>query len=90
MSINMTFKRTEISISAEGTMVGIIQLVLRGTETKWHCSLHYCSAACSDNEITGLGEGGQKFWGCVVNNDYMSHRFQIKYLSMQKSMVMVS
>jgi hypothetical protein len=70
-------------------MVGIIQLFLRGTETKLHCSLHYCSAACSDNEITG-GEGeAKKFWGCVVNNDYMYHRFQIKYLRMQTSMVMV-
>jgi len=50
MGINMTFKTTEISTSAEHAMVGIIQLVLRGTETKWHCS-----AACSDNEITGGG-----------------------------------
>jgi len=57
MGINMTFKTTEISTSAEGTMVGIIQLVLRGTETKWQSS-----AAYSDNEITG-GGGGKKNFG---------------------------
>jgi hypothetical protein len=38
MGINMTFKTTGISTSAEGTMVGIIQLVLRETEAKMHCS----------------------------------------------------
>ena len=35
------------------------------------------------------GGGGPKILD-VVNNDYMYHRFQLKYLSMQKSTVMVN